>query len=71
MNKVIKLSVILGVIFCLMGVGMITAGAMMGGINAMDVYMGNAVGSRTAYYTRKIVHEIKDEILDEIWDFFD
>jgi len=68
---VIKLSVILGVTFCLMGVSMITAGAMMGGVNAVDVYMGNASVSRTVYYTRRIVHEIEDEILDEIWDFFD
>lgn len=41
MKKVVKWSLVIGAIICLMGVGMITAGAVMGGGDGLIPYMAN------------------------------
>lgn len=40
MKKIIKWSLLIGLVICLMGVGMITAGAMMGGGEGLVSYLG-------------------------------
>ncbi len=39
MNKVIKWTAVFGIVFCLAGIGVITAGAMMGGMGDLGSYM--------------------------------
>lgn len=43
MNKVIKWTVVFGIIFCLAGIGVITAGAMMGGMEEFGNYVQGVV----------------------------
>ena len=46
MKKIVKWSLIIGVIICLLGVGMITAGAMMGGSEGVVSYLGSSHSGR-------------------------
>lgn len=65
MKKFVKWSLIIGFIICLLGVGLITAGAMMGGTQGFVSYMRNhdyTIGWRDDGYERGLIVESGGEM---------
>lgn len=54
MNKVIKWTVVFGIIFCLAGIGVITAGAMMGGMEEFGNYVQGVVTYGTPHRKQSV-----------------